>query len=184
VRLAGLSAARATAEAVGFLIVVPLRLLLFIRCISYEGAGQLLSLLPGFAGIFIRRAWYSATLAECGEALAVAFGGVIHDRDARIGDNCYFGKRSTVGLVAVGSDFMCGDDVQLLSGMRHHPFDRRDVPVRSQGVPQRERITIGEDAWIGAGAIVGADVAAHCIVGAGAVVAAPVATPWKIGRRP
>jgi acetyltransferase-like isoleucine patch superfamily enzyme len=176
----GLSAARTIAETLAAAIVLPLRALLAVRVISYETVGQLLSLIPGFSGVFMRRAWYSATLASCGEAVTVAFGALIHDRQAEIGDHCYFGKRSIVGYVVVGPDFMCGDHVQLLSGMRHHPFDRRDVPVRSQGSPAREQIVIGADVWIGAGAIVGADVAAHCIVAAGAVVAAPVDAPWTI----
>jgi acetyltransferase-like isoleucine patch superfamily enzyme len=176
----GLSAARTIAETLASVIVLPLRWLLAVRVISYETAGQLLSLVPGFSGVFVRRAWYSATLASCGEAVAVAFGALIHDRQAEIGDHCYFGKRTIVGYVVVGSDFMCGDNVQLLSGMRHHPFDRRDVPMRIQGAPAREQIVIGEDVWIGAGAIVGANVAAHCIVAASAVVAAPVDVPWTI----
>jgi acetyltransferase-like isoleucine patch superfamily enzyme len=171
---------RTIAEILGVVIALPLRALLEVRCISYETAGQLLSLIPGFAGVFIRRAWYSATLASCGEGLSVSFGALIHDQQAQIGNDCYFGKRTIVGYAVVGSDFMCGDDVQLLSGMRHHPFERRDVPMRSQGSPAREQVVIGEDVWIGAGAIVGADVAAHSIVAAGAVVAAPVDVPWTI----
>jgi virginiamycin A acetyltransferase len=174
-------------------LVVPLRALRGLRIVSFSTVAQSLALIPGFPGIFIRRAWYEATLAKCGAELTLAFGATIHDPAAEVGDHCFFGKYSIVGLVSVGDDFMCGDYVQVLSGMQHHDFARRDVPIRSQGEPRRSRVHIGPDVWIGAGAIVGCDVAAHCIVGAGAVVAKPVRREWlivggvparQIGERP
>ena len=56
-----------------------------------------------------------------------------------------------------------------MNGSKQHGIERLDVPVREQpGV--FERVTIGEDSWIGERAVVSADVGKHCVVGAGAVV--------------
>jgi virginiamycin A acetyltransferase len=171
---------RLTAEAVAGFLVLPLRVAHGLHLVSFATVGQSLALLPGFPGIFIRRAWYRATLARCGRAPTIAFGAAMHDRSAEIGDDCFFGKFSVIGQVTIGNDFLCGDHVQLLSGMQHHGFERRDIPIRMQGEPRRTRIHIGADVWIGAGAIVGSDVPDHCIVAAGAVVVKPIQSDWMI----
>jgi acetyltransferase-like isoleucine patch superfamily enzyme len=64
---------------------------------------------------------------------------------------------------------MSSDRVDILGGMHHYGYARRDIPMRAQ--PGRvDRVTIGADVWIGVGAVVGADVAAHSVVGSGSVV--------------
>lgn len=59
-----------------------------------------------------------------------------------------------------------------------HGIRRRDVPIRLQP-GKLKRITIGKDCWIGAGAIVMADVGDGSVVGAGSVVTKAV-PPWSI----
>jgi acetyltransferase-like isoleucine patch superfamily enzyme len=172
--------ARRAAETLGAILVVSLRAVRTLHLASFASIGQVLSLIPGYPGIFVRRAWYRSTLAACGSELTLEFGATMHDDQAEIGDHCFFGKHSLVGLAQIGDDFMCGDHAQILSGMRHHPFDRRDIPIRSQGEPVRERVHIGRDVWVGAGAIVGADIASHCVVAAGAVVVKRVEHDWSI----
>lgn len=168
------------AEACAALLVLPLLAARRVGVLSHLAGSQILSLVPGMLGLFLRRAWYRKTLAECGSGLSVSFGTVLNNEQARVGSNCYFGTYCIVGLCDVGDDLICADHVQLLSGMRHHGVDRRDIPMARQGAPQKQRIQIGADVWIGAGAIVGADVPAHCVVAAGAVVTKAVDAEWLI----
>lgn len=157
------------AEAAGLLLALPLLAAWRLHLLTYYTAGQLLGLIPGDVGMLIRRGWYGLTLASCGEQLTVEFGSVIHKPEARVGDCCYIGENNRIGLVEIGDDFMSANNVSIISGGRPHGFERRDLPIRLQ--PTRfERVTIGPDVWIGVGAVVSADVAAHSIVGAGAVV--------------
>jgi acetyltransferase-like isoleucine patch superfamily enzyme len=71
----------------------------------------------------------------------------------------------------------------LLSGGAAHGFKRIDTPIREQsGVVQR--VTIGTDSWIGAGAIVMASVAPQTIVGAGSVVTKTYDPLWILAGNP
>lgn len=153
----------------GRAVAVPMLAAWKMRLVSYRTAGQTLSLIPGQAGVFIRRGWYRLTLERCGERLTVQFGSVISRPDSRIGDGCYVGEYNRIALVDIGDDVMCSDYVAILSGRGHYGISRRDLPMSRQP-GRRDRVTIGADVWIGTQATVGADVAAHSIVGAGAVV--------------
>ncbi|NEQ84957.1 MAG: maltose O-acetyltransferase [Moorea sp. SIO2I5] len=50
--------------------------------------------------------------------------------------------------------------------------DRLDIPMMEQGVYSKGPVVIGDDVWLGAGAIVldGVRIGKGCIIGAGAVV--------------
>lgn len=166
------------AEWIGRIFALPWVLAWRLSIVTYATAGQILSLIPGDIGVFVRRGWYRATLQRCGERLTVEFGSVISRAESRIGTDCYIGEFNRIALVDIGDDFMSADNVEILSGLQHYGFGRRDVPMRLQpGV--RRRVTIGRDVWIGVFAAVGADVAAHSIVGAGAVVTKSF-PEWKI----
>jgi virginiamycin A acetyltransferase len=128
-----------------------------------------LAVLPGSIGRFLRRAWYRQTLASCGRNLVVEFGAGIRTPRSRIGDNCSIGIYNWFGWVDIGDDFMSGSHVVALSGRRQHSFERLDIPMRLQGGEQ-SCVSIGDDVWVGAGVVIGADVAPHSIVASGAVV--------------
>jgi acetyltransferase-like isoleucine patch superfamily enzyme len=63
--------------------------------------------------------------------------------------------------------------VHILSGLRQHGFENVDSPIKEQP-GEFSQVTIGEDTWIGNGAIVGADVGKNCVIGAGSVVLKPI----------
>ena len=69
--------------------------------------------------------------------------------------------------VRIGSNTMFGPAVQIYTAT--HPTDALE---RRQGPEFAKPITIGEDCWIGGGAIIspGVTIGDRCIVGAGAVV--------------
>jgi virginiamycin A acetyltransferase len=157
------------AERLGDAIVFPAVLALRARLVAFATVSHGLALLPGVLGRLLRRAWYRQTLAACGRNLVVHFGAAIRTQRSRVGDNCSIGIYNWFGWVDIGDDFMSGSHVVVLSGRHQHRFDRLDVPMRAQGGEQ-SCISIGNDVWVGAGVVIGADVAPHTIIASGAAV--------------
>lgn len=155
-------------EAAAAAVVAPLIALLRAGVIRFATGGQLLSLVPGGAGVVLRRAWYRATLAACGVRLRTGFGTVIRDRMTRFGDDCVVVDHVRIARASCGSDVVISDYATVQGRARR--YERRDIPLRDQVEDEPATVRIGDDVWIGAGARVLADVAAHSVVGAGAVV--------------
>ena len=168
------------AVALGEILAWPAWAMRRLGLMSFETGGQILSMVPGMGGIFIRRAWYRRTLARCGPGLIVGFGAAFLHDGAEVGAGVYVGKHSLIGMATIGDHLLCSDRVQVLSGGRHHGFADRTRPMTQQGNPHLDRVVIGDDVWLGANAVITTDVADHCIVGAGAAVVKPVTEPWLI----
>lgn len=64
-----------------------------------------------------------------------------------------------------------GDNVRIATHTvivpANHVYDRRDIPIREQGLTKRG-VTVGDDVWIGAGVTI----LDGCSIGTGAVIAA------------
>lgn len=85
------------------------------------------------------------------------------------GSSVYFNVNCVVldvAKVTIGSNVMFGPGVQLYAAT--HPLDAVVRRTLELGRP----ITIGDDCWIGGGAIIcpGVSIGAGCVIGAGAVV--------------
>ena len=117
------------------------------------------------------------------------------ERGARFGDGSQveIGDNSQIGvdfellgpaMFKIGSNVMMGPEVIFIT--INHKFDRLDTPIRRQGHYAAEAITIGDDAWIGARAIIlpGIIVGKGAIVGAGAVVTKDVPEYTIVGGNP
>lgn len=135
----------------------------------FTAPSQLLALIPGYFGIMLRRVWYRLTLRRCGTNLTVDWLGVIRTRDSEIGDRCTVGVSNWLGWVAIGDDVMMGSHVIVTSGARQHNFSNLDVPMRAQH-GSKQQLRISSDVWIGAQAVIMADVNTGTVVGAGSVV--------------
>lgn len=92
------------------------------------------------------------------------------------GYNVQLGRRAFVNSgcafldcapIVIGDDFQCGPGVQLLTPI--HPMDAAE---RRSGVEWARSIRIGNDVWIGGGAIIlgGVTVGDRVVIGAGSVV--------------
>lgn len=125
--------------------------------------GEALSLLPGKVGYFLRNAYYLLTLRKCGLDCQIGFGTYFTHSEAEVGHSVYAGTRCLIGIATIGDRVLLADHVQILSGGRQH------IHAGSEDSRFR-RIKIGADSWIGAGAILMADVGENCIIGAGSVV--------------
>jgi acetyltransferase-like isoleucine patch superfamily enzyme len=137
-------------------------------------ASEALSRLPFSLGWKLRRAIYARVLPHVGQDVVLNFGVVVEDQRTTFGDDVWISVYSYVDYAAIGSHVLIGQHVVILSGRRHHKFDRIDVPIKQQGNPPKEPLSIGDGAWIGGNATVMADVGRHAIVGAGSVVVKPV----------
>lgn len=140
---------------------------------ALSGASESIAQVPGLWGVYCRQAFYRFTLTECGRDVFIGWQSAFAMREARLAEQVYIGRRCSIGFATIGAKVMLADGVQILSGGREH--GRGDGDESHQDKPQSyERVTVGEGAWIGANAVIMADVGAHAVVGAGAVVTRPV----------
>lgn len=87
-------------------------------------------------------------------------------RNSGIGDNAFL-----AGPVDIGDNVMMGPDVRVYRS--NHKSNRTDIPMIEQGMTEQTRLIIGNDVWIGDGAIILPSckkIGDGCIVGARAVV--------------
>ena len=135
---------------------------------------EAISRLPFAFGWKIRRAIYSRILPAVGNDVVLHYGVVIDDPRTTFGDDVWISVGSYIDYAVIEDHVLIGQHVVLLAGKTHHNIDRLDIPIKLQGNPPKEPITIGRGAWIGANATVMADVGHDAIVGAGSVVTKPV----------
>lgn len=99
------------------------------------------------------------------------------DRGATFGHEVSLGDYSNIGYmcevhgkVFVGSHVMMAPRVRIYTV--NHRTDSLDIPMDLQGNDEMNPVSIGDDCWIGDGAIIlpGVHIGSHSIVGAGAVV--------------
>lgn len=115
------------------------------------------------------RAAYDCESLAIGATSWVAAGVLLHGR-LEIGRRCSLNPGCTVrGRVRLGDDVRIAYQAHLIGF--GHGIDDTTRPIAEQPLDSRG-IVVGDDVWIGAGAIVldGVTLGAHCVVGAGAVV--------------
>jgi virginiamycin A acetyltransferase len=137
------------------------------------GSTQLLALVPGLPGQYLRRAFLQHAIAFCHHTVTVEFGTTLSRAGARLDANVYVGPGCHLGLVHIERDVLVAAGVHIPSGRRTHNIDTTGVPIRDQGSGEC-LVRIGAGSWIGSGAVVMAHVGANTVVGAGAVVTRPL----------
>jgi acetyltransferase-like isoleucine patch superfamily enzyme len=163
---------------------------------AFSAASERASRIPGFVGIYTRQAFYRRTLARVGGDAHFGFMSVFSKPAAVIGHRVYIGRFCTIGWADLGDDVMLADGVQILSGGHQHSApsppsgEGEEEGPKPEAGPLRDnplrfsKVTIGAGAWIGAGAIIMADVGAGAVVAAGAVVVKPIAAGERVGGVP
>jgi virginiamycin A acetyltransferase len=124
------------------------------------------ALLPGFIGNFCRSAFYKLTLRECSLDVAISFGSFFSRRSAFVEPNVSIGAFCVIGCARIGTRTQIASHVEIPSGRRSHV---RDAMGRLSSLMENE-VVIGADCWIGASAIVMANVGQGSTIGAGSVV--------------
>ena len=141
---------------------------------SIAGYSQLLSLVPGKFGSYCRIAFYRVTMEFCHFDCVIGFATIFSQRDTEIGKGVYIGPQCNIGMCKIGDNSLIASGVHIMSGSGQHNFSDLESPIQQQGGIYT-RIEIGEDSWIGNGALIMANVGKKCIIGAGSVVTKDVA---------
>jgi acetyltransferase-like isoleucine patch superfamily enzyme len=120
-------------------------------------------------GSFARAAFYNLTLENCSIDVVIGLGTYFSRRGAIIGPNVSIGSYCVIGRANIGARSQISSHVEIPGGRAQHVRDQQgrlsDTVEETSDV-----LTIGEDCWIGAGAIVMASVGAQSTIGAGSVV--------------
>jgi virginiamycin A acetyltransferase len=168
-------ALKRTLHAAFLLLAFPMALLSLFGRIEevYRYFAELSALAPGLPGDYLRIAYYKLTLAECALESRIQFGSFFVHPQARLGRSVYIGCYCVLGRTTIGDRTQIASQVQILSGKRQHGRDEEGrITGSDRGV--FEQVTIGSDCWIGAAAIVMADVGNGSTIGAGSVVPNPI----------
>jgi acetyltransferase-like isoleucine patch superfamily enzyme len=136
---------------------------------AFASASQRASRWAGAWGAFRRRAWLRLIGTSVAADCTIELGSLLSKPSIVVGQGAYVGAYCCLGDVRIGRKTMLADGVCIPSGAHTHGSDRPDVPMADQA-GQEATVRIGEDCWIGARAVVLADVGDGAIVAAGAVV--------------
>ena len=107
------------------------------------------------------------TLA-CGKNVEIDIN-VIIEGEVVLEDGVYIGAQCNIGSCHIKENALIASGVHIMSGKNQHNFDDIETPIQQQG-GVFEQVIIGEDSWVGNGALIMANVGRKCIVGAGSVV--------------
>jgi len=167
--------AKHAARLVALLIALPVYCIYSIASLIlpkdqiFTGFAQLLSLFPGISGSYLRVAFYRLAMQKCQKELFIGFGTLFSQHQTELLNGVYIGPQCNIGKCRIEENCLLGSGVHVMSGKRQHNYTDIDIPIREQeGI--LKSITIGEDTWVGNGALIMANVGKKCIIGAGSVV--------------
>ena len=169
------SSARMTAVIVVMPIYIVFRLasLVASKNQAFAGFSQFFSLFPGVTGSYLRVAFYRLAMQTCQGELSIGFGTLFSQYETELFDGVYIGPQCNIGKCRIEKNCLLGSGVHIMSGKGQHNFDDIDTPIQEQGGTFKA-ITVGEDSWIGNGALIMANVGKKCVIGAGAVVVSDI----------
>lgn len=126
-------------------------------------------MLPGKFGSYSRIAFYRVTMTSCHPDCVIGFATIFSQQDTEIGKGVYIGPQCNIGMCKIGENSLIASGVHIMSGSGQHSFADLDRPIQQQGGVYT-KIEIGEDSWVGNGALIMANIGKKCIIGAGSVV--------------
>ena len=156
-------------------IASPLLLIYYISSLFlskdalFPAYSQLLSMLPGKIGSYVRVAFYSRTMTHCSVDVSIGFATIFSQIDTEIHELVYIGPQCNIGKCKIDKNTLIGSGVHILSGKNQHNYEDINIPIREQG-GTFVKINIGADSWIGNSSVVMANVADKTIVAAGSIV--------------
>ena len=135
----------------------------------FTSFAQVLSLIPGKTGSYLRAGFYRFAMTYCHPDARSSFLALFSRRDTELGSGVYIGPQCNIGKCKIEAGVLLGSGVHIMSGKGQHNFSNLNIPIKDQG-GTFEKVSIGENTWIGNGALVMANIGRRCVVAAGAVV--------------
>ena len=129
------------------------------------------------------RVWYMAKILKIMDYDAESYFEnnvfVSDGKGIHIGKHCHINENVFIQGALIGRYVMIAPNVSILS--RAHLHARTDTPMVLQGEGEERTPSIGDDVWIGRGAVImpGVKIGTGCIIGAGAVVVKDV-DPYSV----
>lgn len=140
---------------------------------GFTFASQACAQFPGLPGDYLREAFYRMTLRNLGARSRISFGTFFSTPDVVIEEGVYIGAYCVIGRARIGRNTQIASHVQILSGAKQHGRDEEGNILGSER-GEFSVTTVGAHAWIGAAAVVMADVGDRTTVGAGSIVTRPL----------
>lgn len=169
-------------------IAVPLafisKFLVNYKIIHFTYLSEMIGIIPLAIGTKFRYEFYKRIFPRVGKNVVINFGTSFGDKRVSIGNDVWIGPYNYVDWSDIGDSVYTAQHCILLAGGHHHGFERTDITIREQSPGIFTQIKIGNDVWIGANAVVMADIGNGSIVGAGAVVTKPVETYSIVAGNP
>lgn len=159
------------------------RLLLPAREELFGFWSHCLALGPGTPGMYLRRAFYRYMLDACAADCFIGFGTVFSHRRAVVESTAYIGNYALIGSAVLRRACLIGSRASLISGGQLHEQDEQGNWLPTDPA-RRQQIEIGENAWLGEGVIVMANVGSRAMISAGAVVSAAVPPSVMVAGNP
>jgi acetyltransferase-like isoleucine patch superfamily enzyme len=158
------------------IVSFPVWLSVYVKICSFSTVASLLSLIPGLLGLWLRRSFYYMTLTDAPTDISIEFGSRFLGRGVRLGSGVWTGNWTSINDCTIGKGTIVGSCVDIFSGAHQHGSVESLMENKSEtpmALPEK-LVTIGENVWIGRGAVVFADVGDNTIIGAGSVVVKPI----------
>ena len=152
-----------------FFIVFKILTLLCDKDKTFSTFSQLLSLFPGYLGCQLRLAFFRLTMTDCQKSVVISFSTLFSQLDTELQQGVYIGPQCNIGKCKIEANCLLGSGVHVMSGKGQHNFSDLNTPLKDQG-GVFNKVTIGEDSWIGNGALILANIGKKCVVAAGSVV--------------
>jgi len=144
---------------------------------------QILSLAPGKTGIYIRAAFYRLACKNTSDRISIGFLTVFSHHDTTISEGVYIGPQCNIGKCSIGKNTLIGSGVHIISGTRQHFFSDINTPIQDQE-GYYEKVSIGEDCWIGNKSLIAKNVADKTIVAAASIVISEFPPMTIVGGHP
>lgn len=120
------------------------------------------------------------SILQCTGVISNLGVGIIIGANSAVGAQSYLGGQ---GGIKIGENVIMGPGVKIFS--ENHNYSNPNIPIRLQG-ENRKGVTIKDNCWIGAGAILvdGVTIESGCVVAAGSVVTKNVNKDTIVGGIP
>jgi len=162
--------AKRSVQAVCLAVVSPAALLCgFGRVrLLFDCFAHYMALLPGAPGNFLRAAFYRLTLTDSSIDVDIWFGTFFSRRRVSLAPHVTIGSYCVIADVEIGARTQIASHVEI-PGRHQHRRDALGRLSHSDNEPG-EVIRIGADCWIGAAAVIMANIGNQSTIGAGSVV--------------